>query len=379
MEDAVGRSYAKLQSILVVGILSVAITGAAFATEDEAPNYPYISGNVFVEVQNDSAVSSDDPAAELNDLFNTTEANIVFHLNPVLSIQSLLVVEPVLDSRPGRDRFFGDHGGYFEELYFQVAVDVFRFFGGKFDAPFGTAWDAAPGIWGADFAEDYELAERLGGGVEIALPDIGFGQHSLTATVFLADTSVLSESIFVNRGRTRLASGGPSNTGNPDSFSLTLDSENIPGLPATKFHMSVRHQAPGRGDFGYENGIAVGLQRTFQLGEGRTLTEIVEGVYLDNADAGPGTRYYITGGGVLQDGPWNVSVSYTNRTSNVPGAGDTADHLFQATGGRSFENGMTLNGGYRFAEEDGINTHIFGFLLTAGFSFGPGGISLMTE
>ena len=80
----------------------------------------------------------------------STEANIVFHLNPVLSIQSLLVVEPVLDSRPGRDRFFGDHGGYFEELYVQVAVDVFRFFGGKFDAPFGTAWDAAPGIFTLD-------------------------------------------------------------------------------------------------------------------------------------------------------------------------------------------------------------------------------------
>lgn len=362
-----------------VCLLGIAMTGDVFAAEDGAPGYPHIAGEILIEAQNDGAVSSDDPAGELNDLFNTTEAAFELHFNPVLSVQSLMVLEPVQDPQPGRDRFFGDHGGFFEELYLQLVIGGVRLFGGKFDAPFGTAWDRAPGIWGVDFAEDYEVVERLGGGAEFTLPEIGLGQHTLSAAVFLADTSVLSESIFTNRGRTRRSTAGPSNTGDPESFSLALDSENIPGLAATAFHVSFRHQAPGRGDFGHENGVAVGLQHTFQLGEGRTLTNLIEGVYLDHADAGPDNLYYFTSGGVLQDGPWNLSVSYTGRKTDVRGAGDFTDHLFQATGGYRFDNGVTLDAGYRFSEESGIDTHILGFLLSVTIGIGPDGIALKAD
>lgn len=360
--------------------IGLAVAGGVFAADaaaqETAPGYPHISGKILVEIQNDGAVSSDDPAARLNDLFNSTEAALALHFNSALSIQSLMVVEPVLDPRPGKDRFFGDHGGFFEELYVQLAFDGLRLFGGKFDAPFGIAWDAAPGIWGVDFAEDYELVERIGGGAEVTLRDMGIGRHTVSAAVFLADRSVLSESILTNRGRTRLSTAGPSNTGDPASFSVALDSQHIPGLAATRFHLGFRHQAPGRGDFGPENGIAVALQHVFKLGETRTLTKIIEGVYLDNADAGPDHRAYITSGGVLRDGPWNLSASYTRRRTDFRGAGDITDHLFQATGGYSFGNGLTIDAGYRFAEEGGLDTHIIGFLLTATIGVGPEGISL---
>lgn len=352
---------------LTAALLMLGVAHAAGAAEPAQTRFPSITGNILVEIQNDGAVASDDPAAELNDLFNTTEASLALNFNQALSIQSLTVIEPVRDPKPNKDRYFGDHGGFFEEIYLQVEFDGIRLFGGKFDAPFGTAWDAAPGIWGVDFAEDYELVERLGGGIAFTLPDAGLGHHTVTAAVFFADTTALSRSALTDRGRTRLSSGGPSNTETPESFSLAIDSEAIPGLPGATVHAAFRHQAAGIGDFAAENGVVLGVHKIFELNGGRSLTTILEGVFLDNADAGPDNRYFLTSGARLQDGPWNASLSHTARKTDIRGAGHVTDHLFQATGGYEFANGITVDGGYRFAEEDGIATHIIGFLVTKVF------------
>lgn len=327
--------------------------------------YPSITGTVLIEVQNDYAFESDDPGAEINDLFNTTEAGLALNFNENISVQTLTILEPVRDPTPFDDRFFEDHGGFFEELYLQFEQDGIRLFGGKFDAAFGRAWDAAPGIYGVDFAEDYELVERLGGGGGFTFSH--YGVHTLTGAVFFADTTVLSESVITNRGRTRRSSGGASNTESPESFSLALDSREIPGLPETALHVAFRHQAEGRGDFADENGVAVAIERAFALDEGRTLETIVEGVYLDNAFASPDNVYYLTAGAALIDGPWNVALSYTLRHTDLRAGGDFSDHLFQASGGYTFANGIAVNAGYRFSEEAGIDTHIVGVLLAKEF------------
>jgi len=332
--------------------------------------YPSLTGEVTIEVQNDGAFSSDDPANELNDLYNTTEAALALNFNEALSIQTTSVLESVLDPGPGEDRFFEDHGAYMEEVYLQFEAEGFRVFGGKFDAAFGTAWDAGPGIWGADFAEDYELVERIGGGGAFTFGGGDSGKHTVTAAAFFVDTSALSESIITNRGRTRIGAGGASNTESLESFSIALDSEEIPGLPDTTFHAAFRHQAAGRGDFADENGFVFGVQKTFELEGEQSLETILEGAYFDNADAGPDNRFYLTAGGTFKDGPWNAALSYTLRHKDLRRGGTGDDHLFQATGGYEFENGVTVDGGYRFSEEAGVATHILGFLVTKSFEIG---------
>jgi hypothetical protein len=59
---------------------NAALTTAAFialagmASAQEAPKaYPHISGELSFEVEDDWTVSSDDPAAELNDMYTTVE------------------------------------------------------------------------------------------------------------------------------------------------------------------------------------------------------------------------------------------------------------------------------------------------------------------
>jgi hypothetical protein len=351
---------------------TVLLTGSAAAQTYDEQIRSLIDGSVVIELQNDLTVDSDDPSTEINDLFATVEIALGLNLTSIFSVQTLMVLEPVLDPDPFDDRFFGDHGGYVEELFLQAAFDNFRVFLGKFDASFGIAWDAAPGVYGTDFAEDYELAERLGGGFEVTFGDMYSGNHTIRANAFFADTSVLSESIFTNRGRTRRSSGGPSNTEALDSISVTLDGGDMPALDGVSYHLGFRHQSPGIGDESDELGLVAGLQKTFDLENGAAIETIIEGVSLHRADTGPDDIYYLTTGAAYIDGPWTWSASHTLRKTMVILGSDVTDHLAQASLGYEIAEGTSVNAGYRYSREAGIETHIFGLLFAMEFDFEDG-------
>ena len=71
-------------------------------------SYPHLDVEVVIELQNDAAFKSDDPALELNDFFTKTEPAIALYLTENFSVQTGLVIEPLLDPGPADDRFFGD-------------------------------------------------------------------------------------------------------------------------------------------------------------------------------------------------------------------------------------------------------------------------------
>lgn len=358
--------------VLAISVVLFAMPSPAAAQDGPAGPPPFIEGEISFELQNDHAFDSDDPSAEINDLFTTIEAALALNLTEVFSVRGLFVLEPVRDPMPFDDRYFEDHGLYVEELYAQAQFDIFRIFAGKFDASFGTAWDAAPGIYGTDFAEDYELVERIGGGFAITAMQTGFGDVTLTTNVFFADTSALSESAFTNRGRNRRALGGASNTNSLESFSITLDGENVPMVPDLTYHVGFRHQAAGVGDAGDEHGFVAGLQKAFDLGNGTAIETIVEGVYLNNGFGGLDDVVYFTAGGAFITGPWNLSTSFTLRDTDVAGGPDVSDRLAQVSAGYSFDFGLTADAGYRYSREDGVETHIFGLLFTYTYDVGAG-------
>jgi hypothetical protein len=197
-------------------------------------------------LESDHTYKSDDPDAELTDTYNTTELGVEVTFNRFLTAHGAFTFEPVLDPGPGEDRFFEDEGLYAEELFANVALGRgVNLFGGKFNPAFGKAWDAAPGVYGTDFAEDYEITERLGFGGSIEQADTGLGTVTLTGSVYHVDTSELSGSAFTDRGRTSLSSGGVANTEDLDSFALALDAEGIPALGGANLHLAYRFQHRG--------------------------------------------------------------------------------------------------------------------------------------
>ena len=357
--------------LLLAGMLSMQAE-IAFA-DDHSPDpatgqMPLFSGVLAFETEDDWTYQSDDPGSELNDVFNTIELVGGLNITQAFSAQVHLTFEPVQD--PTGDRFLVDQGLYVEELFVQYQGQWVRLFAGKFNPTFGTAWDLAPGVYGVDFAEDYELAERLGLGAAVASGQTPVGILVLTGSIFTLDTSSLSESIITSRGRTRRTDGGAGNTETLDSFSITLDGADIPALPGLGYHVGYRFQQMGfgPGDVADEHGFVAGLNGVIDL-SAASLDWVGEVVFLDNAEGTIDQLWYYTFGAQLSFSRYNVAAAFTGRPRHVMGGPNLDDNLFQVSAGVEILNGWTLDAGYKTSVEDDVRSHTVGLLLAREFEF----------
>ncbi len=331
---------------------------------DALAQFPNVSGSFVLELQSDTTFDSDDPGAEITDTFATVETSLDFNLSEIFTVHTDLVLEPVLDPDPFEDRFFEDHGGYVETLHLIVNLGQFALFGGKINPAFGTAWDVTPGIYGVDFAEDYELTERIGVGGSYTFDGGDAGQHVLQAAVFFADTSALSNSAFTRRGELSLADGGASNTEDFSSVAIALDGGEIASLPGFSYHVSFRHQEAGVGDVSDETGVAFGAKQEVETADGLKFELNGEVAIFDNLDGGENDALYATAGlGVVKD-EWFGATSFTLRDlSGGPAGTNFDDKLFQVTVGRELFENTALAVGYKFAEEEDVESHTIGVLF----------------
>jgi hypothetical protein len=362
-----------IRTALRPAILAAGLATSTAANAQTDAGSEWISGNVSIEVQDDKSYRSDDPANERNDLYATIEPEITLSLPPVpgLSFTAHGVLEPVVDPEPGDSRAFEDAGFYIEELYAAYAFDRFSVLAGKYDPKFGIAWDQAPGVYGTDLAEDYEVAERIGFAASVAFGADGWGEHALTAGTFFADTTALSDTILLkDRGRTDLADGGVSNTEDFSSYNLVLEGGGFAAAPGLQYHLGYVHQANGVDGADDEDGFAVAAAYPFDLGGGIELTPLVELVWQDNAGAAADTgRTYATGGLALTRGGWNLAAAYTGRDTDVSGAARTDDWQVSFSAGYTFDFGLGVDVGWKRLREDAVETDTVGALATYNYEF----------
>lgn len=355
----------KVMSFLVGLVVSSTLALPALAERGEKRG---IEGTVLIELQHDNAVSADN-GDEGSDTYTTIEVGTAWHFSRGLSLNLMFVLEPVLDPAFNEDRFFDDLGGYAEELFIKYERGRFAIWAGKFNPAFGLAWDMAPGIYGVDFAEDYELTEKLGFGASFALGNSSIGDATVTAALFVADRSQLSQSLFTRRGRLTRADGGASNTSDLDSFSVALDVEKLFGS-SVNGHVAYRHQAQGetRLDVDDETGIVASLYGERELGRGVSVSWIGEVAFIEHFDATSADLFYYTLGAEFSFDRYHVAVSFTGRDVNDTG-GDFDDYLFQVSAGTEIYDGWGLDVGYRLSEEENEQVHIVGVLFAKEFEF----------
>lgn len=340
--------------------------------DEDNKSTPRIEVEGVFEIQSDNNVESDDPDAELSDTFNTTEADVRWIFNSIFSLNAHFTMEPVADPGPGDSRVFEDHGLYAEEFYAAFQLGPVRLVGGKFNASFGQAWDLAPGIYGTDFAEDYELVERVGVAAEIESRQTALGKLLLRGNAFRADRSFLTHSAFNDRGAVVLGDGGVSNTDDLDSFSVTLDGSDIPGVKGLNYHLGYRSQRRGVTDVADERGYVAALFGEREWGD-KKFEWITEFTYLDNAEGTQDELTYLTVGGVLTfREKYNIAVSVTDRQRDVAGGPDLDDYSFQVSAGKELGNGWTADIGYKNFVDGGVDNHTIGFLLAKSFEVSTG-------
>lgn len=305
-----------------------------------------LNAEFLIELQTDFNFDSDDPDAEITDVFPTIEAALSFGFGQGTSINSSLTFEPIIDAVD--DRFLEDVGLFAEELYISHDFGVAEAFGGKFNPAFGVAWDAAPGIYGVDFAEDYEITERVGLGVNIPL---GGGAQSLQLTAFQADRTFLTEALGESRDRLDIADGGVSNTSGLESFSLAFAGE----TGALQYNFGYQFQSADEGDVDDQQGVVAGA--IYTVNDVELLGEVV---FFDGFDGTSEDATFLTVGAAVPVGAFTLSGVYSLR--DIDGA--LSDNLFTASAEYEIADGLTGSIGYRFGDEDGVDTQTLGLLVS---------------
>lgn len=334
-------------------LAACAVFGATAAQSQDA-TAPF-SAEFSTELQSDFTVDSSAPGGEINNTFATIEGALSFAFTSRTSINSTLVLEQI--TAPMSDSFLEDHGLYAEELYFAHDFGAAQVVLGKFNPAFGTAWDVAPGIYGVDFAEDYEITERVGAGLVIPFA-AGRGEHELSLSIFNADRSILSESLGKNRGRTNRGDGGVSNTSGPESVAVSLSG----AFGATAYNLGLQSQARGVGDAKDQTGIVGGISHAFATGA-LPVTLLAEFAHFDHYDGTADSATYATFGVEAPVGPVTLSAVYALRdVETLP-----QDHLATLSGEIEIADDLSAALAYRYGDEGDDETHTIGALFAYEF------------
>ncbi len=351
---------------LALGSLLICI----FAAQGVAKE-PRLEGALRIELQADRIYRADDPDAKGSDVFTKSKALLGWYFGSGFSLNTELVFEPVLDRGAGEDRFFGDHGLFAEQLYGQYKFGRTLLLAGKYNPAFGWAWERAPGPYGRQLAQDYQLTERVGFSFAQQLGPTAVGDLSVTAGIFTADRSALSQSLFTQRGRLTSADGGASNTDGLESYAVTLDGQTPFGFGGVGWHLAYRFQKRGRAaeDVDDEHGYVATLYGQHKFDD-IGLEWLGEYVYLDNAYASADTaRYWTLAAKVIFQERYNVALSFTKLNRDVVGGADLDDHLFQASAGVKTFGDWWMDLGYRHTRLEASDAHTIGLWLTKTIEF----------
>ncbi len=348
----------------------------------EATSYPAFSGEILFELQHDEFYKSDDPEKERHTTFTTVEPVFALNFTREFSVETAMVYEPVGEVNPRAYSAFSKQGLFVEMLFLRYAKDRFSIRGGKINPEFGLAWDMAPGIYGSELAElDYELTEMLGFGGSWNFGNAAVESLVLTANLFQADDTVLSESaiepryIYIDREgevhkRNRAGYLSRANTGNLESFAITLRGEEIPAVPGLLFDLGYTRLAMPEPltDQSWAN---ASLTYAAPLTEEIDLSLLAEYVYKDNAFAIEDYQAdYLTLGSELEWRGWNTALSFTG-IDHDPAAGieRSNDTLFQVSAGYAFAFGLRVDLAWVRADLNDVVTDGVGALLAYTLSF----------
>jgi hypothetical protein len=360
-------NYSLMQLAAAAGAGLIIATPGRVAADDWAP---VLTIEVPIEVQNDWAYESDDPSAEFNTLSIKAEPSITVEFGAGVSLVVGLVLEPVQEpSVAGDHRTFDDQGLFVEVLALRFESGPLSLYGGKFGPNFAIVWDAAPGVYGTDLVEEYEISERIGLGGAITWEGGDFGAHTVSASTFFLDTSGLAESAFTRRKKTRDGDGGPGNTGGFDSVAGGLDGT-FPWAPGFRYHFSTAHLGQGVGGGDDESRFAIAAEYAIAVTDDLSITPLVEWVDFHDADGTDGTnRDYLTGGLGLSYGSWNLAFAGTRKETETGLGAKTNEEQVQVSIGYAFEFGLGVDVGWKRTRNDGIDTDTAGTLLSYTVAF----------
>jgi len=296
-----------------MALAAIATLVAAPAVNAQESEIGSLSQQGVVELTYDHAESGQDVLAV------TVEYGLAVRLAEGWTLQLDAVLEPVVD--PIGDEAFEGEDAFAETLSLQYAAESFTIYGGKINPVFGSAADVAPGLYGVEVGESYQITEAIGVGGDVSLTGMFNleGEHVLSAALFAADRTFLSGSLGGLRERLELADGGLANTEGLKSFAVSLDGVLANGIGYSLGHRQVATDTAGEVD---EDTQVFGLNYVWPEESGVDLSLMGEVATSHNADGVDGaSRAFYTAAGTLGFGDWFINAVVSGWEENAA-AGD---------------------------------------------------------
>ena len=332
-------------------LAAIAAAPAALAQGTDAEK---ISQQGAVELTLDRADTGEDVLAA------TINYGLAVRFAEGWTVQLDAVLEPVVD--PAGDEAFEGEDAFIETLSHQYVGEAFTVYGGKINPVFGSAADVAPGLYGVEAGESYQITEALGVGGDISLTSMLNldGEHVLSAALFSADRSALSGSLGGLREELELADGGLANTEGLKSVALSIDGVLANGVGYTLGHRRLATDTPGETD---ENTTVLGVNYAWPEDSGLDLAVMAEVAASRNADGVDGAnRDFYTAGGTLGLGDWFVNAIASGWNENAT-AGDLDVRKLELSVGRALAETLVLEVGVQDVRESGASATVIGARL----------------
>ncbi|MEM6889872.1 MAG: hypothetical protein AAGG57_11680 [Pseudomonadota bacterium] len=330
------------------------------AQETFPPNYPQVSGNVITRLGYNGDYRSDAPLIEADDVFIQVIASPTFELSEQLRFNTELRVETV--APPTEDRAFEDQGLFARILRFEYDLtEQFSVHAGKMTPSFALASFVTPGMFGNSYSKEIELIDRVGFGGSYRFGGGGRGRHTLTFNTFFKDTSLFSESLGTNRGRTLIEDGGASNTEAFDSFTLSLEGRDIDRFPGVTYKLGLIHQGRGVDGVADENGISASVVQAIETVNGNNWSLIGEFAAFDNFEGTADDIVYASAGLVYQTGPWTAVLSGTWRPRDLADGRNFDDYTVQTSIEYDLGDGYSIAVAHEFSRDENLDNRRLGF------------------
>ncbi|HEY0334492.1 MAG TPA: hypothetical protein VGC74_12405 [Stenotrophomonas sp.] len=331
----------RLSCVVIGSLCGASLCRDARADSGQYPNfgmdYTAVMQYDFSRAVGDGATSP----RNTTDFYPDLSTSFYLRLSPDDQIRLSTEFNPVNPPNPGQKRNFGDLGLVVNELNYYKLTAHTQWQVGKLQVPFGRAMDAAPGLYTNDFVSAYDLGGMLGATYAYRYFSQTLGMIQPGLNLYTADTTELSRPFLRGGSRAQRSDGGPANTGNLDSYALTVNWDAIPALPFLELQGGYMRNRAGvaQPDSGLPDDEVIKLvsaryiwspQSSGDLGttlRGRyfDIVPFVEYANVDNENAveGNDTRY-LTTSLTVDYGPWAFGATRTDKRR--PWAVDAGRH-----------------------------------------------------
>jgi hypothetical protein len=369
------------KKLFALSVATIFCNSNAFADSD-AGQYPNISGKTLFEFRGDRVTSTNKNDVDANNGKINIDADFALNFTKNWSLATSWRFRPVDDdgrqTNPERYRTIlstnrginlNDEGLIVEQLKGQYENEDFRAFFGKFNPAFGSAYrkEKRIGVFTTDFTKDYELREKIGGGITAILED-----SEVTVDAFFNDTTGLSNSAINARGKESRSDGLAGNTSNPSSYTVSIEGQDLFGVKNLFYNAGYRHLKVDNLAFrSDETGMVGGLEYLIPVSFKTSLIPFVEVASIKNLSGLQGRdALYTTTALVGKYSGWTSSIAYlTRHIDQFLVIDKQKDHLMQYSVGYKFSNNIAVDVSKARVTEANSSGSLIGLLVSYSYNF----------